>query len=521
MLLQFERNQLDSFSIPNVWSKYVRRVGGGLRLVGDRTGYREIYVHCGKDTGAAATSLGELLDNMRSRGESVNLSEFGVSSLLHHALVPLPYTVYQGVYFLAMGDIADIGARNGALMIEVANDYPWTVEQSRNDGTASDARLLELLTRSTAEQLGEFGNEGFLMLSSGKDSPAVALALAEGGFSQIRCVTYSSGPDDPEPPIAAGIARRLGLAHEIVEMPSRADTTAGSLVRFFEASASPGVDLSQVPYVLATAAAVPAAGAVLDGGGNDSYMGYPVTGHDLTKLRYRVRSQAVANAIRRVVPVDSPLNYVARSRAEATLPGRTMRLAESRRLFPAAEDTSSWWYDESRGMNHLDDLDLFAVVNERHTGPGGSMQKQRLAANAIGLGSALPWCDDDLADYYFNLPEDQRYDRSSAKNKLLLRSMLLRYLDYDADVVGKHYFSFDGATFIKRNREFVVSEIDGCALWDDRGLLLVHGWLDRLDSRPLLYHPLLTLFMVSGWYNHSRYLRSSPPTTTSSGGDAA
>jgi hypothetical protein len=158
-------------------------------------------------------------------------------------------------------------------------------------------------------------------------------------------------------------------------------------------------------------------------------------------------------------------------------------------------------------MRHLDNFDLFAEVRERHIVPAGSMQKQRLAANAFGLGSALPWCDDDVADYYFNLPEAQRYDLSSGKNKLLLRTMLLRYLDYDADAIGKHYFEFDGATFIERNMEFVVSEIDSCSLWDSRGLLQVHGWLDRIGSRPLLHHALLTLFMVSGWHNHSRYLR--------------
>lgn len=507
MLLQFELHQLGTLRVPDAWSKYVRRTSAGLRVTGDRTGYREIYVHCGADTGVAATSLGELLENLHLRGEASELSDFGVTSLLHHALIPLPYTVYQGVYLLAMGDTADIGVQGGGLSIDLANEYPWAPRRSRNDGVANEATLLELLTRSTEQQLDEFGDDGILMLSSGKDSPAVALALAEGGFSHIRCVTYSSGSDDPEPPIAAGICRRLGLTHEIVEMPTRADTTAEGLLRFFEASASPGVDLSQVPYVLATAAAAPVAGAVIDGGGNDLYMGFPVIGRERTKLRYRIRNRRVADAVRRVVPVDSPLNYLARSRIETALPGRMMRLTESRELYPKAQDTSSWWYRTSSNMSHLDNFDLFAEVRERHIVPAGSMQKQRLAANAMGLGSALPWCDDDLADYYFNLPEVQRYDLSSGKNKLLLRTMLLRYLDYDADAIGKHYFEFDGATFIERNMEFVVSEIDSCSLWDSRGLRQVHGWLDRIASRPLLYHALLTLFMVSGWHNHSRYLR--------------
>ncbi len=134
------------------------------------------------------------------------------------------------------------------------------------------------------------------------------------------------------------------------------------------------------------------------------------------------------------------------------------------------------------------------------------MQKQVLAASALGMGASLPWADHAVADYYFNLPEEHRYSARPAKNKLLLRKMLLRYLDYDADAIGKHYFSFDGAGFLARNIEFVRAEIDSCALWDKQGVGLVHSWLDQIDDRPMLYHSLLTLFMVSGWHNHSRHL---------------
>ena len=520
MIFQFETSRLDGLDVPAFWSKYVASGLGGIEITGDRTGYRELYLHCGATSGAVATSLGELLDHLRSIEEKVELSPFGISSLLHHALVPLPNTVYEGVYFLSMGDAARIEVRNATFHVEVSFDFPWIMEMSRNDGVASEEKLLELVTRSTERQLAEFGNSGFLMLSSGKDSPAVALALAEGGFTHVPCVTYTSGPDDPEPPVAADVCRRLGLEHEIVEMPTDPDEIAEGLVAFFEASPRPGVDLSQLPYVFATRATSSREGAVLDGGGNDSYMGYPVTGHDLTKLRYRIRGRRLADVVKRVVPVDSPFNYLARSRAEATLPGRTLRYTHSRRLYARAVDTSGFWYEVSRETRHLDDMDLFGDVQERHTGPGGSMQKQRLAANAIGMGSILPWCDDDVADYYFNLPEPDRYDRTSGKNKILLRKMLLRYLDYDADAIGKHYFSFDGAAFLERNRDLVLAEIDACALWEDDGRAMVHEWLDEVGTRPLLYHALLTVFMVSGWYNHSRYLNGDLVTDATLGDSA-
>ena len=135
--------------------------------------------------------------------------------------------------------------------------------------------------------------------------------------------------------------------------------------------------------------------------------------------------------------------------------------------------------------------------------PPASLKKHALAANAIGHEAMMPWCDYEVADYYFNLPEADRYDRKRGINKVLLRRMLEQYLDYDADKVGKHYFTFDGALFVAENRAFIRDEIDSCELWDRSGLELVHQWIDAIESRPFLHHSILTLFMVSGWHNHS------------------
>ena len=58
--------------------------------------------------------------------------------------------------------------------------------------------------------------------------------------------------------------------------------------------------------------------------------------------------------------------------------------------------------------------------------------------------------------------------------------------------------------------DLVRAEINQCALWDHDGLSTVHGWLGQIESRPLLYHAILTVFMVSGWHNHSRFVKASP-----------
>ena len=495
----------DRFEVPPQWAKYITATPRGFRIVGDPTSGTKVYLYRNSAVVAVDNDLGSLLDRLAEKGIVPELSAFAISSLLHHGFVPVPQTEFEDTFFLSMGDSVDVDWSSGAPRVEFHYEYPWLMAKSRKDEIPSEEKLFGVLTEATERLVAEAGNSGFLMLSSGKDSVAVAMALAEAGLTHIPTVTYSSGPQDPEPPVAAEICKKLGLEHLAVEMPKTSAKVAETLTAFFKNTPSPGADLSQIPYVFATAAAAPTTGAVFDGGGNDSYMGYPVTGTWAAKMRLRVRGKMLIDRLQKVVSVDSPLGYVARSRPEASFPGRTIRHHETCLFMPAAVDTRPFWHAVGKETKDMTTIDLFGAVSERHIGPGASMKKHVLAANSIGLGASLPWGDQAVADYYFNLPEPDRFDVKTGVNKILVRKMLLKYLDYDASKVGKHYFGFDGAGFVKQHKDYVRSEIEACELWDRNNLEVVYKWLDRVDSKPLVYHAILTIFMVSGWHNHSRF----------------
>lgn len=150
----------------------------------------------------------------------------------------------------------------------------------------------------------------------------------------------------------------------------------------------------------------------------------------------------------------------------------------------------------------MDPADEWDLVLRRQVHPTQVLLKQKLAATAVGMEALLPWCDDDLADYFFNLPRDDRADLDSGEGKLLLRTLLATYLDYDAEAIGKRYFLFDGAEFIEQNMDFVRSEIEASPLWKPSGQVLIDKWLTSLRRRPMLHHAVLTVFMISGWSNH-------------------
>ena len=502
MLLDLNALRASGENVPAEWRPYVDVGASGFVVRGDRTSARELFL----STVANRVLLGDRLDELLpALPEGHDLDPFGISSLLHHGLIPPPFSEYTGIMFLTMGDVVSVGWEHDVPVVSEGVEYPWFADLSRGDSDPSETELLDLLTAATVRDVAGHGGQGFLMLSSGKDSVAIALALAEAGLTDIPCVTYSSGDADPEPEVAAEVCAKLGLRHEVVELPNDPSRVAAQLTTFFETSPAMSADLAQIPYVLAVAAANAEGGVVLDGGGNDAYMGFPVTGKWTVKTRYRIRGRALQRVAQRMTRVDSPLNYLARSRFETVVSGRMMRHHESLRLYPDSVNTSDHWAELSNRNRDLDMFDAYTILDRYITSPS-SMRKHILAARAFGYEPGVPWCDHDLGDYFFNLPEPDRFDRSSGTGKVLLRRMLKRFLDYDADEVGKHYFAFDGPRFIAENKEFVRSEIAACGLWRADGVAMLHSWIDQIDKRPLLYHPILTAFVVSGWVNHSGFL---------------
>ena len=341
MLLDLETAR-KAEALPAEWRTYVEPAGDGFVVRGDRTAKTDLFLTLQAGV-VVSDRIEDVLGRMRARGVGTQPSPFAMTALLQSGLVPPPYSEFDGIYTLTTGDVAHVTWHGGHPRVELEVDYPWFPERSRNDSVPSERTLLDLLTKATQRNLEDAGGSGFLMMSSGKDSAAVALALAEAGRSDIPCVTFGAGPGDPEPEIAARICRRLGFDHTVVETPSDPRTVARLLTRFFELSPRPGTDLKQIPYVLATAGIRSDGGAVLDGGGNDAYMGFPVTGKWARKTQLRLRSRRLIDFVQRHVTVDSPINYVARSRMETILSGRLLRFHEIEKFMPAAVDPRGFW----------------------------------------------------------------------------------------------------------------------------------------------------------------------------------
>jgi len=502
MLFDFSAQDIRNGRLPANAPDWLAAGSDGLTVAGDRVSYRESFAWTSDDRVLIATQLEELLPKLDDEAIGPEVSPFGISQTLNYGIVPLPSTVYRSVQRLGPGDTLTLTCDAGQVDTSLAYTYPWLFPLSREDQVPSTTKLRELIATSLDKQLDAAGGTGMLMLSSGKDSVALALALADGGHTSIPCVTFQSGPDDDEHVYAAELCERLGLEHHTVQMPDDGRTTEAALLHFFEHSPLPSVDQATIPYAIATHTSGLQRGGIIDGCGNDGYMGFLPLSRTRTKYALRVRNRHLATTIRGLIPHDSPMNYFTRSRVATFLQGRMFRHKETRRFYGDAIDTEDHWYQMSSDLADLELLDFIGASEVRLTDTAVSNAKVYLAAHARGLVPVLPFCDEAIADYYFNLPAAHRLDESSRTNKILLRQLLSEAIDYDPAEVGSNHFQFDGTSFIQENERFVRDEILSCDLWLPQVEGELNTWLDQLPSRPFLFHSLLTLFMISGWHNH-------------------
>jgi asparagine synthetase B (glutamine-hydrolysing) len=504
-LTRIGKSDIQGGNIPLGCDQIVSKTQHGLLLAGDDTGLHPIYCYCDRDQVVISTDIENILDEVQQDGASLDVSPEAICHLLHHGLVPQPETVFKNLYFLGIGARAELSLGDDVIHVRWFDEFPYFGHLSTGNSKPSTHELLRLLSASVARQL-DGASDGFLMMSSGKDSSGVALAMAEAGRRDIRCVTYCEDLEDPEYRDARILSKKLGLSHEPVVMDFSVDLS-DDVVDFFERSPFPNAEAGQIVYLFCLKELGIHSGALIEGTGNDCYMGF-VPRKDIALIsRFAVGDMIGSKLLSSILPVDSKLNYLLYSRADALkLLGRRLRYVDTKKFYPISVDTSEYWRQISKRHKDLDDIDLGSYMLI-HYDQRAVMLKPRASAIVCDLEVLFPYCDGNLIDYVFNLPETQRFDREKSINKVLLRKMLQDFCGYDAERIGKRVFEFGKVRWLLRHRKFVSAEIGRCALWNEKAGPLAEKILAKLETRPDLHYALFPLFMISGWHNHSRYIK--------------
>lgn len=395
------------------------------------------------EMGGATLRTSEMLSLPRHDAE---LDPVAVSMLLLLGFVPRPLTVFRRV--------RSPSAYGSRTLHRLGTYLPFRAEPADWHAVCTKT-LLDWLAGAVERTVPD---GAVLLLSSGKDSSALALACAHAG-RRIECVTYSGDGEDDEWAAAAALCRRLGLKHRRVRLDSL--KLGPAQLAYYERVPEPNVDQAQLAY-LWLADAVDGAPAVVDGMGNDFYFGH---------IPSREQHAAASVSLARFLP---PLERLAFSRLAIRLahgvPFRSP--AAGHGLFNGVP--IAWLRGSAFASRHatravlgwLADLNTHAraqapeakraLTRGFYVDSYSFMGKTENLAAATQARAVFPWADASLQREVIRLPEAQRFDWKRRVNKLLLRQLLEEHL---GSVPAKRGFTFPAERFLLENEATLAPRV--------------------------------------------------------------
>ena len=280
-----------------VWDN-PRRV---LTLARDRLGVKPL-VFCARDGEIAFAST---IAALRTAGFGGGIDPQAVLEFLEFGYVTEARAIFEGIEKLAPATIAEW--RDGRLERRQYWSLPETGESAPAAFDEAVEQTEQLILEAVKLRLISDVPLGAL-LSGGIDSTLVCWALRQLN-ANIRAFTVRApGSDSDESAAAADTARRLGISHEIVDMPD----TDFSLDELTDAYSEPFSCQSALAMLWVSRSVKRLATVLLTGdGGDDVFLGYPSFRHVwmAQRLARRLPPAAAAawNLARAVIPGNGRL----------------------------------------------------------------------------------------------------------------------------------------------------------------------------------------------------------------------
>jgi asparagine synthase (glutamine-hydrolysing) len=185
---------------------------GRLSVATDHAGLGHVYGVQGNGWAAVSSSARDLAD---LAGADLDDESIGAFRLVGHHLGTA--TPYRGVTKLAPGHIWRLA--DGNLTVD---SYPEMAPAPAPIDTAEAVRHHASHLRSTVEGFLDSHPGAVIELSGGLDSRMVLAAIPAHRRSEVRALTLTH-PGSTDLPVAAALADRSGMAHQIIDLSALAD----------------------------------------------------------------------------------------------------------------------------------------------------------------------------------------------------------------------------------------------------------------------------------------------------------
>ena len=482
----------------------------------DMAAERPIYLYVSPSKTAVyySESLTTLLKDWRV-DKPLQVSTSGLNFLLQSGVIPPPYSAIENLYVIGIGQIAELTSGEGQIVVTFKEDFPFYREQKVAQRTVKPdhEKIIQLLAKATSQRLSQ-NKQTYLFHSAGKDSNSIALSLTALGMqTDTTFITYKARGQNDESDISKGIAHKLGFKHHILDIDRVAEQLRyDDLVDYQSKSPLPCLDNAALSYVLFGQALDFSGSNIIDGMGNDIYIGHIPLRKELHRQLVFKNLRPLKQAIKIVNKLSSHSVFY-KSRAECTgLKG--LSPGDAAEILEDAEDLGDYWLGFSDRFADLHFVDFRARVRGEIIDQEMFMRKVRNFADVYGANLIFPWANEQVANYFLTLPNEELYDSDNLTNKLVLRCLIKDKLGLDSDALGKKSFKFQFWSLLQKFWVEVKQEITSCHLWDPSAIeILLMQLVNQAtaNNRSSQHARVLVhrLYLISAWVNHSSFLKDT------------
>ena len=334
--------------------------------------------------------------------------------------------------------------------------YRHASQRNKSDSTYTQDLLLKNLTEAISRTCDDL-KKPLLLLSDGKDSLSLAIAFSE---KKISCdtLTLLRRDDQEMKSYITEVAKKLGHRPFFITVDDIVNNfDKDTFISSFKMAENPILDQGYIFFLFGLKLFFevnnfnPTEYEVIDGLGNDEYLGYL-----MSKSQWYSYLLSMTGLWKLIPNSLKSLKWYIRSPAESHGDLSTLSIFFN---IPLANDLNEYFSLIPKSVKETTYLDFRAFSRGSFHDHQCMMGKTRLASRYLGTKCIYPWVDEELSDYCFNIPSEEKYEFKKIINKLPLREMLINKLNWNSNKRGVDlFFDLEQKTFIESVIGDVVPE---------------------------------------------------------------
>ncbi|MFM5622907.1 hypothetical protein ACET8H_01790 [Aeromonas veronii] len=392
-------------------------------------------------------------------------------------------------YMVCPSDIHHNASENG---LNSYARYNYRQASEYYKGTSDPSKIMDELIAALRRNL-DGSKEPILLLSDGKDSMSLALALSKMNL-HCKTLTLLRKNDDSLKKVVEEKCALMGHIPYFIEIDEIINSFDHALfMKSCRLMKNPVLDQGMIFFLggldlfFEKEKIDPNTCQLIDGLGNDEHLGYlPSKSQRHSFIISKFGLWKFNKFLPRFV------NWYIRSPAESQ---GDLSAISCFFGFKNSYDLNSY-FSKIKIKSDAEYIDFRAFSRGSFHDHQCMIGKTKVAAYAHGADIIYPWTDSILANYCFNLPSEHKFDFNALKNKLILRRVLQDELSWKQEKRGVDLFiDLDVDKFIPILNNYVDTEV------------IMQILKVKLIPSSVKKRALLELLNFSGYLNANGYTR--------------